>query len=104
MLLLPLALWQPMSGTWNHWALIPATGLLATFFFGIEELGIQIEEPFGILPLESLCDTSIGAVVNDMQESYKKGHFGELRDDDRKLYEAEWGGMVEPTTPSATFF
>merc|ERR1719274_297683 len=99
MVLLPLALWQPMGGSWNHWATIPATAVLAIFFFGIEELGIQIEEPFGILPLESLCDTSIGAVVNDMQESYKKGHFGELRDDDRKLYEAEWGGMVEPTTP-----
>merc|ERR1719428_1219747 len=99
MLLLPLALWQPMSGSWNHWVTIPATALLGFFLFGIEELGIQIEEPFGILPLESLCDTSIGAVVNDMQESYKKGHFGELRDDDRKLYEAEWGGMVEPTTP-----
>jgi predicted membrane chloride channel (bestrophin family) len=102
MLLLPLALWQPMSGSWNHWALIPATGLLATFFFGIEELGIQIEEPFGILPLESLCDTSIGAVVNDMQDSYKKGHFGELLDDDRKPYEGEWRGTVEPTGASST--
>ena len=62
------------------------------------------ENPVYCMMIEALCDTSIGAVVNDMQESYKKGHFGELRDDDRKLYEAEWGGMVEPTTPSATFF
>merc|ERR1712134_77620 len=50
----------------------------ARFLTGIEELGIQIEEPFGILPLEALCDTSIEAVVMDMQESYKKGYFGQL--------------------------
>merc|ERR1719387_352273 len=70
----------PMNGSWNHWAVIPATTILAIFLFGIEELGIQIEEPFGILPLEALCDTSIEGVVMDMQESYKKGFFGELRD------------------------
>jgi predicted membrane chloride channel (bestrophin family) len=80
MVLLPLALWGPMAGSWNHWATIPATTILAIFLFGIEELGIQIEEPFGILPLEALCDTSIETVVMDMQESYKKGFFGELRD------------------------
>ena len=69
--------------SWNHWAVIPATTILAIFLFGIEELGIQIEEPFGILPLEALCDTSIEGVVMDMQDSYKKGFFGELRDDPR---------------------
>merc|ERR1719258_727591 len=85
MALMPFALWPAMSGSWNHWLTIPATAILAIFFFGIEELGIQIEEPFGILPLESLCDTSIETVVMDMQSSYKKGHFGELRVDDREL-------------------
>ena len=59
---------------------IPTTALLAIFLFGIEELGIQIEEPFGILPLEALCDTSIEGVVMDMQDSYQQGFFGELRD------------------------
>jgi len=52
--------------------------LLALFLFGIEELGIQIEEPFGILPLEQLCDGSIEGVVMDMRDSYMKGHFGPL--------------------------
>jgi predicted membrane chloride channel (bestrophin family) len=88
MVLLPLALWEPMKGTWNHWATIPATTILAIFLFGIEELGIQIEEPFGILPLEALCDTSIEGVVMDMQESYKKGFFGELRDGTTDGYSA----------------
>merc|ERR1719262_1053132 len=80
MALLPLALWGPTAGSWNHWATIPATAVLAIFLFGIEELGIQIEEPFGILPLEALCDTSIEGVVMDMQDSYQQGFFGELRD------------------------
>jgi predicted membrane chloride channel (bestrophin family) len=101
MVLLPLALWPAMGGSWNHWATIPATAILAIFLFGIEELGIQIEEPFGILPLESLCDTSIETVVMDMQDSYKKGHFGELRVDDRELLQAEWvSGTVVPTAAS----
>merc|ERR1719281_655646 len=78
MVLLPFALWGPMGGSWNHWLTVPATTILAIFLFGIEELGIQIEEPFGILPLEALCDTSIEGVVMDMQDSYKKGYFGQL--------------------------
>jgi predicted membrane chloride channel (bestrophin family) len=69
-----------MKDTWNHWATIPATAVLALFLFGIEELGIQIEEPFGILPLEALCDGSIEGVVMDMRNSYSEGYFGELED------------------------
>jgi hypothetical protein len=81
-----------MKGSWNHWLTIPATTILAIFLFGIEELGIQIEEPFGILPLEALCDTSIEGVVMDMQDSYKKGFFGELRDD-RQISAPEYGSL-----------
>ena len=39
---------------------------------------MQIEEPFGILPLEALCDGSIEAVVTDMKASYDAGHFGHV--------------------------
>jgi len=28
---------------------------MASLLCGIEEIGVQIEEPFGILPLEALC-------------------------------------------------
>jgi len=78
MVLVPLAMWEPMRGTWNHWATIPASAALAVFLFGIEELGIQIEEPFGILPLEALCDGAIESVVADMKASCDKQHFGPL--------------------------
>lgn len=44
-----------------HWATIPATLLVAFTFFGIEEIGVEIENPFGHdendLPLETICQT-----------------------------------------------
>jgi len=61
--------------------------------FGIEELGIQIEEPFGILPLEAMSDGSIEGVVQDMRESYKKGHFGPIQPGSKM----ECGVVVQPT-------
>ena len=36
--------------------MIPSATLVAIFFFGIEELAVQLEEPFSILPLKRLCD------------------------------------------------
>ena len=53
--LLPLAMWAALGESWNHWATIPATFILSIFLFGVEEVGIQIEEPFSILPLEAMC-------------------------------------------------
>ena len=31
--------------------MVPATVLIAFLLLGVEEIGVQIEEPFGILPL-----------------------------------------------------
>eukprot|EP00440_Ansanella_granifera_P050028 gb/GFBE01054221.1/.p1 GENE.gb/GFBE01054221.1/~~gb/GFBE01054221.1/.p1 ORF type:complete len:403 (+),score=63.12 gb/GFBE01054221.1/:1-1209(+) len=53
MLLLPLALY---SQTNPHFLIVPITGLIGLFLFAIAEVGIQIEEPFSILPLQSICD------------------------------------------------
>lgn len=49
--LLPLALWAKMG-----WGVVPATLVISWLLFGIDEIAIQMEEPFGILPLELLCD------------------------------------------------
>jgi hypothetical protein len=43
---LPFSLWDAC-----HWVTIPAAGIIAFLLLGIEEIGVQIEEPFGILPL-----------------------------------------------------
>ncbi|OJH36976.1 bestrophin family protein [Cystobacter ferrugineus] len=53
---LPLALVDVFG-----WATVPATFVVAYLFFGIEEIGVEIEDPFGNddndLPLERICDT-----------------------------------------------
>ena len=64
MLLLPLALYEefgkmPENAYWlgiNGLPLIPAASLLSLFLFGIEELAVQLEEPFSILPMQKFCD------------------------------------------------
>jgi putative membrane protein len=54
LLTVPMALYQEFK--YSKWALIPISTLNALFLFGIEELGVQIEEPFSILPLGNICN------------------------------------------------
>ncbi len=56
LLLLPFALYDPLSTSWNHINLLPVTAFLSLFLFGIEELATQLEEPFTILPMQAFCD------------------------------------------------
>ena len=49
--LLPFALYEPFGSTYNHLGMVPAVTVLSLFLFGIEELAIQLEEPFSILPM-----------------------------------------------------
>lgn len=48
--LLPFALLPTCS-----WATVPLTGAIAAVLAAIEEIGVQVEEPFGVLPLETIC-------------------------------------------------
>jgi len=52
---LPLALIRDYG-----WGTVPTTMLISYSLFGIEEIGVEIEDPFGLtandLPLESICD------------------------------------------------
>ena len=50
--LLPFALYDSL-----RWAVVPVCTLLAFLLLGIEEIGVQIEEPFSILDLERICAT-----------------------------------------------
>jgi putative membrane protein len=62
---LPFALW-PSCG----WAAIPLTGVIAGVLGGIEEIGVQCEEPFGILPLEVIAGritADVTYAINDTQ-------------------------------------
>lgn len=52
-----------------HWSTIPAVLLSSYIFFGIEEIGVEIENPFGEsvndLPLETIC-ASIEQTLRDI--------------------------------------
>jgi len=75
--LLPLALWGQLGSSWNHWATVPAEFMIAFFLFGIEEVGIQVEEPFSVLPLEAMCDGAIAATTQEMIGAFESGVFEE---------------------------
>ena len=65
MLLLPTAMYDAFAdktaiavslGNFQCLPLIPATAVVGLFLFGIEELAMQLEEPFSILPMQKFCD------------------------------------------------
>ena len=85
--LLPLALWSA-DPTWNHLGTIATSAITCFLLLGIEELGLQIEEPFGILPIEAFCD---GAIYPALTESI-------LSDDKRRALEKSIRAQDEPPT------
>ena len=56
MLLLPFALVRELEGSA---LMIPVACLVGIFLFGIEELGVQLEEPFSIMPVEDIGDSLV---------------------------------------------
>ena len=55
-LLLPCALYSSFSGVGETWVVLPASAIIAFFLFGVDELAMQLEEPFSILPMQVFCD------------------------------------------------
>uniref|UniRef100_A0A7S3QPU7 Uncharacterized protein n=2 Tax=Eukaryota TaxID=2759 RepID=A0A7S3QPU7_DUNTE len=47
---LPFALYASFG-----WGCIPIALVISTLLLGIDEIGVQIEEPFGVLPLDAIC-------------------------------------------------
>lgn len=64
-LLLPFALWHDC-----HWLTIPTTFFMTMFLFYIEEVGVLIEEPFWILPLDSISQ-EIVLNVDEIIDAHK---------------------------------
>ena len=55
LLFMPLCLWDPLGSSWNHIAMIPVGAVISFFLLGIDELAIQLEEPFSVLPLANIA-------------------------------------------------
>jgi putative membrane protein len=67
---LPLALIRDYG-----WATVPTTLILSYSLFGVEEIGTEIENPFGItpndLPLETICE-SIESVLSEIRDEHPR--------------------------------
>eukprot|EP01041_Mallomonas_annulata_P011243 gene11243-23509_t len=63
LLTVPMSLYHELR---NKWAVIPISFLNAILLFGIEELGVQIEEPFSILALDEICE-DIQSIAREAQ-------------------------------------
>lgn len=62
--LLPWALWS-----YCGWTMVPISGLMSFVLLGIEEIGVYIEEPFSVLPLEKFC-----IKLRNMMVAFNKEH------------------------------
>uniref|UniRef100_A0A7S0S479 Bestrophin homolog n=1 Tax=Chlamydomonas leiostraca TaxID=1034604 RepID=A0A7S0S479_9CHLO len=63
---LPLSLWDDCG-----WGVLPIEALVSFLLLGIEEIGVQIEEPFRRLPLDDLCadiERDIGALAGSRDQ------------------------------------
>jgi putative membrane protein len=77
LLLLPLAMsGEVMKLTGNIWLTIPAEAFIAFALLGVEEVAVQIEEPFTILPMEAYAENSrknTGSIFAQMNEVAQVG-------------------------------
>lgn len=49
----------PDTVLWNefHWAALLIAPLFTWLLYSVEEIGVQLEEPFSMLPLAQICET-----------------------------------------------
>lgn len=69
-LLLPWGLYSAFSAH-TIWAVLPASMIMAFFLCGVDELSMQLEEPFSILPQQAFCDEVMEAnlILLDREDS-----------------------------------
>ena len=62
--LLPLGLWERY-----HVTMLPVIALIGFLLLGIDEIGVTIEEPFSILPLDAICTRAQTDVVRSPRDA-----------------------------------
>jgi predicted membrane chloride channel (bestrophin family) len=72
--LLPVALWGQLG-----WGSVPSETFIALCFLGIEEIGVQIEEPFSILALEAICESVQGNCIAMIEGESRDRQLVDLR-------------------------
>mmetsp|Transcript_16643 Transcript_16643/g.21595 ORF Transcript_16643/g.21595 Transcript_16643/m.21595 type:complete len:409 (-) Transcript_16643:329-1555(-) len=79
---LPFCLYNDLGTPWEQILTIPESMAIAVFFYGIEEIGVQIEEPFSILPMEAMGDA--------IERNCKEMLYNHLKKTGVELPESEW--------------
>ena len=54
-----MALWRVIG-----WGIVPVTGLVSLLLMGIEEIAVQIEEPFGVQPVDVMQSIAEADVID----------------------------------------
>lgn len=57
-----------LTGTFHAWT-VPTMALLSSMVLGIENMGVQIEEPLSILPLSTICSRLEEGILSLHSES-----------------------------------
>lgn len=90
LLTLPFALWPAMK-----LATVPAVFLVTYLMLGIDEIGVQIEEPFAVLPVKPLAEVC----ERDVRELDKQLELGAFDDDEEGEEEEGEDEGVEGANP-----
>ena len=75
LLTLPFALWPAMK-----LVTIPAVFLVTYLMLGIDEIGVQIEEPFAVLPVKPLAEVC----ERDVRELDKQLELGAFEEEEKE--------------------
>ena len=51
--------------------MVPAVFLISWVMLGVDEIGIEIEEPFCILPVRPLCDMCEREIIGSISQALK---------------------------------
>jgi len=74
LLLLPFALYQDC-----HWVSIPIEAFTAFFLLGIDDIGVQIKEPFSVLSCEGICGSVSGNTAALLEQDQRDRDLVEAR-------------------------
>jgi hypothetical protein len=91
--LLPFTLWDSC-----RWAALPITFIVSFLLLGIEEIGVSIEEPFTILPLEVIART-IETNLRELEATHGPATLGKAPEGARNATEL-LHDMIPSTAPN----
>ena len=96
----PMALFHELPNR-LYWAIVPINTLHAIFLLGIEELGVQIEEPFSILALGKISN-EIKQSGDDILAANGLSWFGELLSTEEQVQPLLLGSRLASKSTSSS--